>query len=112
MKAEAEGYYFQAARRLREDIEVKVRYGEAVADKDDRDGRKFQRETFGAVPAHTRYSRVFAAGVRWDVSPKLMLRAEFQNHKGTFILSVRENPVPKEMRRSWNMFAVSASYRF
>jgi hypothetical protein len=112
MTMAAEGYYMQAAWQPVSNIEFMVRYGEGFADRNDRSGEKFSRLTFASVPAHTRYSKALVTGIRWDVSSNFMLRAEFQRHKGTFILSSRENPDPVSTQPDWNMFAISASYRF
>lgn len=108
----AEGYFIQAAWRARDDIELMVRYEEGFADRGDRAGEKFEQRSFGFVPAHSRYSKILAAGIRWDLSPEFMLRAEYQRHNGTFVLSSRENPIPADMDPDWDMFSLSASYRF
>jgi hypothetical protein len=112
MSAQAEGYYLQAAWRAREDIEFMFRYEEGFADRADRSGRQMQRATGGLVPAHSRYSKIFTVGARWDLSSSFMLRAEYQRHDGTFVLSSRENPIPSDMDPDWDMFSISASYRF
>jgi hypothetical protein len=112
MSAKAEGYYLQAAWRAREDIELMFRYEEGFADRADRSGRQMQRATGGLVPAHSRYSKIFTVGARWDLSSNFMLRAEYQRHNGTFVLSSRENPIPSDMDPDWDMFSISASYRF
>ena len=58
------------------------------------------------------YSKIFTTGIRWDVSPDVMVRAEYQRHRGTFVLSSRENPDASEMEPDWDLFALSLSYRF
>lgn len=110
--ADAEGYYLQAAWRAREDIEFVLRYEEGFADRADRSGKDIEQATWGLVPSHTQYSKIFTLGARWDPTPNIMLRAEYQRHNGTFILSSRENPDPSELDPDWDMFSISASYRF
>jgi len=112
MKAAAEGYYAQLAWVVSEDLELMVRYGESFADRDDKSGERFSKKTYGLVPAHTRYSKIFTSGIRWDVTQNLMMRVEYQSHHGTFILSSRENPNPSDLEPNWDMFSLSASYRF
>jgi hypothetical protein len=111
-RSTAEGYYFQAALRATNSVEVMARYGEIVADRNDRSGKDFNRKTFGSVPAHSRYSKIMTTGVRWDMTRDLMLRAEYQRHNGTFILSSRENPDPNSTDPDWDLFALELSYRF
>ena len=110
--ATAEGYYFQAAWQARSDIQLMFRYGEGYADRSDRSGAEIQKATGGALPAHTQYSKIATAGVRWDLTPQFMVRAEYQRHNGTFVLSNRENPIPAATVPDWDMFALSISYRF
>ena len=112
MNTTAEGYFVQAAWQANADIELMFRYEEGFADRADRSGRQLQQRTFGLVPAHSRYSKILTAGIRWDLSPDMMLRAEYQRHHGTFVLSSRENSAAAAMRRDWDMFSLSASYRF
>ena len=111
-RADAEGYYLQAAWRARDDIEFVLRYEEGFADRADRSGKDIEQATWGLVPSHTQYSKIFTLGARWDPTPNIMLRAEYQRHNGTFILSSRENPDPSELDPDWDMFSISASYRF
>ena len=41
-----------------------------------------------------------------------MVRAEYQHHDGTFVLSGRENPDLNALDPEWDLFALSISYRF
>ena len=109
---DAEGYYIQAAWQVREDIELVARYEEGFADRADRSGKDMERESWGLLPAHTQYSKIWTLGARWDPAPNIMLRAEYQWHNGTFVLSSRENPDPAALEPDWDMFSLSASYRF
>jgi hypothetical protein len=108
----AEGYYFQTQWQADERFELMLRYGEVYADRSDRSGRKAEAISGGFLPAHARYSRILALGVRWDLSPSLMVQAEVQRHDGSFILSTRENPRADLVDPDWTLFALSLSYRF
>lgn len=108
----AEGYYAQAQWQASERFELMLRYGEAYADRSDRSGRRAESDSGGFLPAHSRYSRILSVGARWDFSPNLMLRAEIQNHDGSFVLSTRENPRTDLISSRWTLFALSLSYRF
>jgi opacity protein-like surface antigen len=51
-------------------------------------------------------------GLRWDVTSNFMLRAEYQWSNGTWTLPRRENPVPGDTEKNWEMFSLLGSYRF
>ncbi len=108
----AKGWYLQGDYHLRQDLSVMLRYESALSNKDDPDGSQTELETGGFLPAHTQYSKIWVAGLRWDITPQLMFRAEYQWHDGTFILSNRENPDPQAVQKDWQLFALLLSYRF
>ena len=105
-----EGYYAQANWHLYSDVDLMIRYEEGFIDKSDRDGSDFHAET--GLPAHSRYLKAVSFGVRWDLNPDLMLRAEYQRNNGTLILSNKENPLPDHTKGDWDLFSLSISYRF
>lgn len=107
-----QGYYLQGSYLLRDDVELVMRYAEGFADKDDRNGSEQSAKTGGLVPRHNFYQKDLMVGVRWDVTPNFMLRAEHQWAEGTWTLSRRENPSPAEHAKYWNMFSILGSYRF
>lgn len=108
----SEGYYLQAAYRIRPRVELMARYEEGFLDRRDRDGRKLSALTGGQLPAYALYSKIATLGVRWDPTPNVMLRAEYQHHNGTLATSIRENPDPSFLRQHWDAFALSVSVRF
>lgn len=112
LKVESEGFYVQGEWHVSDDLDLMLRYGEIFADRNDRDGRWVSQSTFGVIPGHTWYSKILSAGARWNVSDSLMLRAEYQVHSGTFVLSGRENANLSALEPAWDMFALEASYRF
>ena len=81
-----------------------IRYGEGYADRADHSGVRIEQATGGAIPAHTQYSKVATAGIRWDVSSQFMVRAEYQRHNGTLI-SNRKTHLPAATVPDWDMFA-------
>ncbi|MCG6967658.1 MAG: hypothetical protein LJE59_14235 [Chromatiaceae bacterium] len=106
------GYYLQASYLVRSDVELIARYAEGYADKDDRDGTRQSAMTGGLVPPYAFYRKDWMLGLRWDVTPNFMLRAEYQWNDGTWTLSRRENPDPAATVKDWDMFSLLASYRF
>lgn len=107
-----QGYYLQGSYLLRNDVELVARYAEGFASKDDRNGRRFAAGSFGMAPPHSFYQKDLMLGLRWDVTPSLMLRVEHQWSEGTWTLSRRENPSPLDHAKDWQMFSLLASYRF
>ncbi|MGB5562516.1 MAG: hypothetical protein WBN02_09390 [Sedimenticolaceae bacterium] len=107
-----QGYYLLGSYLLRDNVELLVRYAEGFVDKHDRDGRKASAASGGLIPPHSLYQKDWMVGLRWDVTPNFMLRAEYQWNDGTWTLSPRENPVPGDTVKDWDMFSLLASYRF
>ncbi len=107
-----EGYYLQGSYMLRNDLELIARYSAGFGDRTDRDGSESSAATFGTIPRHVFYQKDWMLGLRWDVTPSFMLRAEYQWNDGTGTLSRRENPSLSTTVRNWEMFSLLGSYRF
>jgi hypothetical protein len=105
-----ESYYLQATYRLAPKWEALLRYDVYYADKGDRTGKDFAAAT--RLPAFTRYAKDWTAGVRFDVTPQFMLRAEVHHVDGTGFLAVQDNPNPQDLRRYWDSFMLLGSFRF
>jgi len=87
-----------------------VRYDAYYADKDDRDGKDFAAAT--RLPRFTRFAKDWTVGLRYDVTPQFMLRAEVHRVDGTGFLAVQDNPKPQALRHDWDLFMLQASFRF
>ena len=105
-----DGYYLQGTYRLRDDLELFARYEESHYDKNDRRGEKTSLK-LGQDP-HNFYSRLSTLGLLWEVTDRLILRAEFSKVDGTIFLSNLENPLPNDKEREWNLFSLLVSYSF
>ncbi|MCP5419668.1 MAG: hypothetical protein H6970_04750 [Gammaproteobacteria bacterium] len=105
-----QSYYLQGTYKFAPRWEGLLRYDVLYWDTDDRDGSKFAELT--GLPAHSRFSKDWTVGLRWDVTPSFMLRAEFHYIDGTGWLSELENPGRLDTDRYWNLFAILASFRF
>jgi hypothetical protein len=108
----SEGWYIQAQYRAHPQLELMMRWEEGYADLGDRDGTKLERVTGGAITAYSRYSNIFTAGARFDISQNWMVRAEYSYHDGTFILSPRENPIPRDQEKYWHAISFLLAFRF
>ncbi|MDQ3186583.1 MAG: OprO/OprP family phosphate-selective porin [Pseudomonadota bacterium] len=108
-----ESYYFQGVYRFTPAWEGFVRYDVLYTDRTDRDGSKWAASpASGGRPAHTRFAKDIAVGLRWNITPEFMLRAEYHNVNGTGWLSTLDNTVPGDMAQHWHLFSVLGSYRF
>jgi hypothetical protein len=110
--ATGEGWYLQGTYRLRPSVGLMLRYEEGYADTADRDGSKLEAATGGLLPANFAFSKIVSAGIRWDINPNWMVRAEYAYNNGTNMLSSRENLDPLSRERYWNLFSLQLAFRF
>jgi hypothetical protein len=120
-KFTGQSFYIQGTYRFAPKWEVVLRYDDLRWDKNDRNGKDWEAAT--GFPAHTRFAKDWTVGLRWDITPRIMLRAEYHRVKGTGWLAALENPgmrpnpiVPSTLEddidEDWNLFALLASFRF
>jgi hypothetical protein len=108
-----ESYYFQGVYRFTPEWEAIVRYDALFTDRDDRNGKKWASSPAGGGrPAYSRFAKDVTVGLRWNVTPEFMLRAEYHRVNGTGWLSTLDNPVPGDLSQNWNLFSILGSYRF
>ena len=108
-----ESYYLQGEYRFTPKWEGIVRYDALFTDRSDRYGREFAKNIPGGV-AHGRFAKDIMVGLRWNVTPEFMLRAEYHHVNGTGWLSRLDNDSAKEgiPSQHWDLYAIQASYRF
>lgn len=108
-----ESYYFQGAYRFTPEWEGIVRYDVLLTDKDDPHGKKWAAAQPGrAGLAHTRFAKDITVGLRWNITPEFMLRAEYHRVNGTAWLSTLDNPNTGNLSQHWDLFSILGSYRF
>lgn len=107
----AENWYLQSQYRFAPKWELLLRYDASAMDKHDTKGKHFAAANPGAI-AFTRYAQDWVAGVRYDVTPSFMLRAELHSIEGTGWTSPLENPISSDLNKHWNMFMLMGSYYF
>lgn len=105
-----ESYYLQGTYRFTQKWEGVLRYDVLYSDKSDPDGSLFAATT--GRPAHNRYAKDWAVGLRWNITPAFMLRAEYHRINGTGWLPLLDNPDLTTTEQNWDLFAILASYRF
>ena len=107
-----ESYYLQGTYRFSPKWEAVLRYDVLYRDRDDRDGKDLRASTRGQVPRHRGFAKDLTAGLRWDITPSFMLRAEAHFVDGTAWLPVVDNPDLNDTQRRWNLYTIMASFRF
>jgi hypothetical protein len=103
-------WYLQASYRFTPSWEVVARFDRLCTKLGDCNGEKFAAQT--GYPANRRFADDWMAGLRWDVTRSVMLRAEFHHIHGTAWITVEDNPDISALKKDWNMFAVLVSFRF
>jgi hypothetical protein len=106
-----ESYYLQGVYRFTPDWEAIVRYDVLYTDSNDRSGRKWAAERPGR-DAHNRFAKDITVGLRWNITPEFMLRAEYHHVNGTGWLSTLDNSNASGLSQHWGLFTVLGSYRF
>ncbi len=106
-----ESYYVQGIYRIDPHWEMVVRYDVFYANVDDRDGSKTEAAT--GIPSSHQFAKDWTVGVRYNITPSLMARAEYHNvYGGTFFLFPQDNPDLSALDTKWDIFALLFSYRF
>ncbi|MFY0989733.1 hypothetical protein [Halomonas sp. C05BenzN] len=105
-----ESWYLQYTRRFHDDWQWMVRFDSLVNDRNDRSGSQFAIDT--GRPAHTQYADDITLGLQWNVTPRVLLAAEYHHIDGTGWLPSQDNPDPSETSRRWNMLLFQLSLRF
>lgn len=103
MSFTGESYYFQGVYRFNKKWEGVLRYDVLYTDKNDRSGKAFARSTGGQRPAHSRFAKDITVGLRFNVTPSFMLRAEYHRVNGTAWLSTLDNPDSSATSQHWNL---------
>lgn len=107
---DGQSYYIQGSYRLAPKWEALLRYDVLYTDGKDRDGQAYAAATHR--PGFSRFSKDWTTGVRFDLTPELMLRAEYHRVDGTAYLPAQDNPDPRILERRWDMFMLLGSFRF
>lgn len=109
-----ESFYVQGEYRITPKWETFIRYDVLFTDRTDKDGKKWASQDPAILRGleHSRYAKDLTVGLRWNVTPEFMVRAEYHHVNGTGWLSRLDNPVLKQSDKDWDLFAIQASYRF
>lgn len=103
-----ESYYVQGTYRFAADWEAFLRYDVLCWHQSDCGGKQWEART--GEPAAMQFGKDVSFGVRWDLTPTIMLRTEYHYVNGAGWVSPLENT--DGMQQHWHLFAASVSFRF
>ncbi|BCG64261.1 MAG: hypothetical protein methR_P2034 [Methyloprofundus sp.] len=106
----SEMWYVQAGYRILDNLQVTLRYDSIVQDTNDKKGGTFHANT--GLPAHLMFTQDIAVGLRWDITPAWMLRAEYQRVHGASTVSLLDNPDLMGLALDWNIYSLQLAFRF
>jgi hypothetical protein len=107
-----ESYYMLGSYRFAPKWDGFLRYDATFTDKGDRNGEEYEAVSPGTRVAHKRYAKDLTAGLGWMAAPKVLIRGEIHVVEGTAWLPALDNTDPLSLKKYWNMFILSLSYRF
>ncbi|MBX3639675.1 MAG: hypothetical protein KF888_04050 [Nitrosomonas sp.] len=105
-----ESFYVQGVYRFHPKWEALLRYDVYFADRNDRSGKKFEKNS--GLKAHSRYARDLTVGLRWNITPQIMARFEYHHINGTGWISKLDNLDDSLTVKEWDLFAAQLSFRF
>lgn len=106
----SEYWYVQAGYRILDNLQATIRYDSGVRDTSDRSGKRFHQLT--GLPAQLMFTQDIVVGLRWDITPAWMLRAEYQRVHGAAAVSLLDNPDFTDVALDWNIYALQVAFRF
>ena len=93
------------------------RYEAYYPNVDDESGKTFQQK-YGQ-PAYTQFAKIWTLGLRYDITPWMMVRAEYDYTNGSALLTPQStlnaqtgNPDYSNTVQYWNTFGFLVSFRF
>lgn len=109
-----ESFYVQGEYRITPKLETFIRYDVMFTDRSDKNGKIWASKDSDRLKGfeHSRYAKDFTVGLRWNVTPEFMVRAEYHHVNGTGWISRLDNPLLNQTEKNWDLFAIQASYRF
>lgn len=104
-----ESWYVEASYRILTKLQATVRYDTISMNKDDKNGD-------GAValgfPRHVAFAQDWVFGLRWDITPAWMVRADYSRVHGTAWLPQADNPDPNKTKQDWDLYGLQFSFKF
>lgn len=109
-RLDGESYYVQLQYRPINLFEIFFRYDVIYIDKNDKDGLKFEAKEYGN--RIEQFAKDATAGFAIYINRSWLFRAEYHRIEGTAWIPAQDNPGPLSNQKNWQLFSVSASYKF
>lgn len=103
----SQGAYLLFCYHLHENVAVSALYDLFYADKNDRDGSNF---TAKGQPDFLGWRKDLGAAIRWDITDRWMVRAEYHSLDGAALQLPIFNPTGVE--RYWSYYVLKTSFNF
>ncbi len=108
-----QGFFTQTRYQLTEDIKLLARFERFWADKDDRNGKKLERASFGAIPAYFGYQHDAVLGLTYNLRENMQIQFEHHWFEGTARLTPVVLPNPNiNHKKHWQAWAIQFMYWF
>ncbi len=105
----SENWYVEGSYRILPQLQATVRYDTLSMDISDRRGD-------GAVslgyPRYESFANDWVFGLRWDITPSWMVRADYHRIHGTAWLPQADNPDPNKHVQDWDLYGLQLSFKF
>ncbi|MCF7970267.1 MAG: hypothetical protein K9L22_03760 [Methylococcaceae bacterium] len=108
----SEHWYVQTGYRFLDNVQATLRYDSTIQNIHDRYGKGVEAITGGMVPAHLMYAQDIVFGLRWDITPAWMVRAEYHRVHGASTISLQDNRDLTQIAKNWNIYALQVAFRF
>ena len=105
----SDGGYLHGEYRFSPGLTGFARLGARFLDRNDRDGSAFASAT--GLPAHTRYGRAAATGLRWQIDSQWGISGEWHAINGSGTVPALDNP-DSDRESPWHALLIMAGYRF
>lgn len=104
-----ESWYIEGSYRILPELQATVRYDVITMNKDDKSGIGAERLGF---PKHTAFAQDWVFGLRYDITPSWMVRADYHRVHGTAWLPQADNPDPYKTNQDWDLYGLQLSFKF
>jgi hypothetical protein len=104
-----ESWYVEGNYRILPKLQATVRYDTVSINKDDRGGSGALQL---GLPRHVSYATDWVFGLRYDITPSWMIRADYTRVHGTAWLPQADNPDPSKTVQDWDLYALQLSFKF
>ncbi|PKH89500.1 hypothetical protein [Colwellia sp. Bg11-28] len=108
-----QGFYLQSRYKLTQKVTLLARYEDFYLNKDDKDGKKIEAATGGAIPYYFGFHKDITLGLNYDITSNFSARMEYHwvNGAGRLTPVVVPNTQINDSE-DWQMWAIQLMYWF